>query len=158
MENFITREIRKDCNRMILATNAAVQVVVARNQDNGVKFTDIPANGAIDSGRCCEPGIHEPDKQKPNLWFYHYAYNVSDDGNAELFDNAGAKGMAGLLSQAHIAAKYQTIRSFTDIIYASLILKLGILRFHGPGKTSSALASSLSILRLITIRISRTLS
>ena len=115
----LTTELRKDFNKMTDALNAAVINAVNRNKDNGVKFINIQANGALDTHRFCEPGITEPDQKNDKLWFWHYPYDEPKDDALKALADASDKVTNGL-SAADISAKFPNGDDYTNAIFDAL--------------------------------------
>ena len=115
----LTTELRKDFNKMTDNLNLAIAKAVDRNKDNGVKFIDIQANGALDTHRFCEPGIKEPDQHNDKLWFWHYPYNEPKDDAVKDLADASTKVTNGL-STADISAKFPNGNDYTNAIFDAL--------------------------------------
>ena len=115
----LTTELRKDFNKMTDNLNAAISKAVGRNNDNGVKFIDIQANGALDTHRHCEPGIKEPDQNNEKLWFWHYPYNEPKDDALKYLADATNNITKGL-STADISAKFPNGDDYTNAIFDAL--------------------------------------
>ncbi|KAK4505500.1 hypothetical protein PRZ48_003463 [Zasmidium cellare] len=77
----LTTDLRQDFNAMSRLLNLAIQQAVDLNNETNVRYIDI--DSFLSGHRFCEPGIQEPDQNNPNLWFYHYPYNQSDDEDSD---------------------------------------------------------------------------
>ncbi|KAF2429973.1 hypothetical protein EJ08DRAFT_670707 [Tothia fuscella] len=116
--NKLTIKLRTDFNEMSVGLNAAIEEAVNLNKDQGVRFIDIQAGGALDGHRFCEPSIKEPDQQNDKLWFWHYPYNEPPDDDLDsILQSAYRNATTGLATMDDVHNKYQTEADLMNAVF-----------------------------------------
>jgi len=67
----------------------------------------------MEGHRYCEPGVNEPDQHNPNLWRFHYPYNVAKD---DTVDGPLQKALDKVTAGADINAKFKTYNDFQNAL------------------------------------------
>ena len=80
----LTTALRKEFKDMGRHLNQLIEKTVERNKNQGVKFIDIQAHGALDEHRFCEKGVKKPYQHNDKLFFWHYPYNEPRDNELSL--------------------------------------------------------------------------